>query len=119
MSGGSISNGQKGPSGKGTEPTDIGGYRDQKALEHGQKTIKYLEKQVQRQKDANNLLSDRLRKLAQEGQIKIQALRDMYAAQTDELVSARLMADKYLAKCDELKEKIDELETTLDEEFLG
>lgn len=108
MSGGNISGGPKEASGKGTAPKEVGGYGDTEAkISRQLKTIDYLEKQVQRQKDANNLLSDKVRALAKEAQEKLDVIREMYKTQTDDLIAARLMADKYLEKFNALQEEVD------------
>ena len=117
MNGGNISDGPSDISGCGIEllekrkaPEEVGGGKDAK-IARLVATADYLEKQVRRQKDENNLLSDKLRALAAEGQRKIDSLRWMFSKTTDELVEARLKLDKYITKCDELKDMLDSYES--------
>jgi len=112
VNGGNISDGPKKGSGNVIELKEVGGYDDNpEIVSHKDRQIAYLEKQVRRQKDENNLLSDRVRELGKEAKIKVEALRKMFTEQTDELVSARLTADKYITLCADLKDRIDDLET--------
>jgi len=128
VSGGNISDGPKEASGKGTDskvvelpvkkvPKDVGGYDNPTVNNPLLAKIDRMDKYHTSEKDkwlrATNLLSDKLRALRKEGQAKIEALRDMFESQTKELGIARQKADKYIIRCTDLEDEVDELKKKL------
>ena len=135
MSGGNISDGPKETSGKDTDgkvvelpvkkvpkvPKDVGGYDDgavanNPLLQKIDRMDKYHTKEKAKWLTQTNMLSDKLRALRKEGQAKIEALRDMFESQTEELGIARAKADKYILRCTDLEDEVDELKKKLREQ---
>lgn len=133
MSGGNISDGPSAASGKDTDnkvvelpvkkvpkaPEAEGGYESGPSNPLAakiQRMDQYHEKEKRRWQDQNNLLSDRLREIRKEGNIKINNLRQMFEDQTEDLVIARQKADKYILRCTDLEDEVDDLKKKLSEQ---
>lgn len=115
MNGGSTSGGPKETSGsdtgKKTNVVDIGGYSEMKQRQKGSKKSareNHLEDQVKDLKAQLNIKHDLLRALQKEANHKLGAIRQMYSDQTEELIQARLKVDKYITRCDNLKDQLHE-----------
>jgi hypothetical protein len=127
VNGGNISDGQNEASGSDTDnkvvdlpvkkvPKAQGGYGSGDSsplLAKIQRMDEYHEREKRRWQDQNNVLSDKLRELRNEGQVKINNLREMFESQTEELVIARQKADKYILRCTDLEDEVDELKKKL------